>query len=119
MNREPVVFVAHLDDRNAMKDLSAAKEFGTLREVFGRVDRNYDTASLIEHARRVLQDWRPNDSILMIGDPALCAICVAIAAEFAGDFYWVTTLSWDRVAYRYIPRHWDLNYESSEEDDDY
>jgi hypothetical protein len=108
--REPTVFVAHLDDRNSMKDFTAAKEFGTMREVFGKVSRNYNTSAFIEHARRVMADYREGDSILMLGDPVLCAVCVAAAIEAAGEECDIVTLSWDRMTYKYIPRHWDFGF---------
>jgi hypothetical protein len=96
------VFVAHANDR---LDTSAAEKFGKLRDVFSSVSPRYNTDKMIEHARRVLSNWQEGDSILMIGDPSLCAICVAVAAEYDSV---VNILSWDRNEYQYIQRRWDF-----------
>ena len=106
MQNERTVFVAHANER---KDLKAAEQFGKLRDVFGNVGRNYNTPRMIEHARRVMEDWQAGDSILMIGDPVLCGICIAIASEYDAV---VNTLSWDRNEFQYITRRWDFGPES-------
>jgi hypothetical protein len=106
MQNERTVYVAHVNER---KDLKAAEHFGRLLDVFSGVGRNYNTPRMIEHARRVLSNWQPGDSILMIGDPALCGICIAVASEFDDV---ITTLSWDRNEFVYIPRRWDLSPEA-------
>jgi hypothetical protein len=106
VQNERTVFVAHANER---KDLKAAEQFGRLLDVFSNVGRSYNTARMIEHARRVLSSWQPGDSILMIGDPALCGICIAVASEF-DDL--ITTLSWDRNEFQYIARRWDFSPEA-------
>lgn len=108
LNNERTVFVAHANDR---KDLKAAEQYGRLRDVFSNVGRSYNTPRMIEHARRVLSDWQPGDHLLMIGDPTLCGICIAVAAEFDAV---VNTLSWDRNEFQYISRRWDFSPELSD-----
>lgn len=106
MENKRTVFVAHANER---KDLKAAEQYGTLRDVFNSVGRAYNTPRMIEHARRVMADYQRGDHILMIGDPALCAICVTIASEHDDV---VNTLSWDRNEFQYISRRWDFGPES-------
>ena len=106
MQNKRTVFVAHANER---KDLKAAEQYGALRDVFNNVGRNYNTPKMIEHARRVMADYQPGDHVLMIGDPALCAVCVAVAAEHDDV---VNTLSWDRNEFQYISRRWDFGLES-------
>ena len=101
MENKRTVYVAHAHER---KDLKAAEQFGRLTDVFSAVGRSYNT-----HARRMLSNWQPGDSILMIGDPALCGICIAVASEFDNV---ITTLSWDRNEFVYIPRRWDFSPEA-------
>jgi hypothetical protein len=107
MTKERTVYVAHINESNARKDLKAAEQYGVLREVFGNVGRGYQTDKMIEHARRVLSDWEHGDSILLIGDPALCGITMAVAAEYDSE---IATLSWDRNEFKYVRRAWDLSF---------
>ena len=109
----PTVYVVQVDHT---KDLSDAKKYGTLRAVFGNPRKPYDTAMMIEEARRVLDKWRPGDYLLMIGDPALCAVCMSIITEDDGE---VKVLSWDRNTFQYLPTTWDfdqynLDFENSD-----
>lgn len=102
LSNERNVFVAHANER---KDLKAAEQYGKLRDVFGYTGRVYNTDAMLAHARRVLSDYTHGDSILMIGDPVLCGICIAVAAEFEPV---VQTLSWDRNEFKYVARKWDF-----------
>lgn len=96
------VFVVQSDTN---KDFSDAKRYGTLRAVFGRPRKPYDTTALVAKARRVLKDWQPGDHLLMVGDPTLCAVCMSIITE---EFDSVNILSWDRDMFQYIPQSWDF-----------
>ncbi len=96
------VFVVQVDNT---KDLSDAKQYGALRAVFGNPRKPYDTRAMLAKARRVLTAWQPGDHLLMIGDPALCAICTAVVAEEQDV---VNILSWDRNSFQYIPQRWDF-----------
>lgn len=108
MSNERTVFVAHANER---KDLKAAEQFGRLKDVFGNVGRTYNTPKMIEHARRVLEDWEPGDHILLIGDPGLCGVVIAVALERDEV---INTLSWDRNTYQYISRRWDFSPDALE-----
>ena len=96
------VFVVQVDNS---KDMSDAKQYGSLRAVFGAPRKPYDTSAMIAKARRVLTAWQPGDYLLMIGDPTLCAICTAVVAEEQDV---VNILSWDRNTFQYIPQRWDF-----------
>ncbi len=100
------VYVVQNDTR---KDLTDAERFGQIKEVFGNVARTYNTPRMLEHARRVLANWQPGDSLLMMGDPALCGVAIAVAAEFDNV---VNVLSWDKHDYQYVMRTWDFGPES-------
>lgn len=91
------VFVVYNDTR---KNLTAAERFGKLKDVFSSVGRVYHGDKLIEHARRVLKDWQPGDYLLMVGDPTLCAICLAVVLEYDEE---VNVLRWDRTNFDYVP----------------
>lgn len=105
------VFVVQIDNS---KDLSDARRFGQLRAVFSRPRKPYNTRMMIEKARRVLSEWKHGDYLLMIGDPSLCAICAAIAAE-QDDV--LNLLSWDRELFQYITHQWDFGQQPDSYDD--
>ena len=100
------VFVVYNDKRKNMKD---AERFGELKDVFSSIGRNYNGDKLIEHARRVLQDWKEGDYLLLVGDPALCAICTAVALEYDA-FGEVNILRWNRDDFQYVPLTLNFNY---------
>jgi len=90
-----VVWLVHVDKR---RDYSAAYEHGEVREIFSSIGRDFDPDAAIQHARRVLADWRVYDRLVMSGDPTLCAICVAIIMEAHGV---CDVLRWDKNKLKY------------------
>ena len=94
------VFVVMID---YTKDLSDAKKYGELRAVFSKPRKPYNTTVLINKARRVLEAWQPGDYLLMVGDPTLCAVCMAIISEYVAE---INVLSWDRDTFQYLPTTW-------------
>ena len=102
-NETPTVYVVQVDNN---KDLSDAKRFGSLRAVFGNPRKPYDTMSMINKARDVLDNWKDGDYLLMIGDPVLCAVCMSLVCELES---FVNVLSWDRNTFQYIPQSWDFD----------
>ena len=99
------VFVVSSDNT---KDMSEARKFGKLRAVFENPKKPYDTARLISQARFVLQNFEEGDYLLMVGDPSLCAVCMAVLSETCGK---INVLSWDRRYFTYINQEWDFYIE--------
>jgi hypothetical protein len=97
------VYVVQVDNN---KDMSDAKQYGKLQAVFGNPRKPYDTANMVSKARKVLENWNSGDYLLMIGDPTLCAVSMALVAE-QNDV--VNILSWDRNTFQYMPQRWDFN----------
>lgn len=97
------VYVVQVDNN---KDLSDAKRYGALRAVFANPRKPYDTADLLGKARRVLSNWESGDYLLMLGDPALCAVCMSVVSEHTNV---VNLLSWDRNTFMYLPQRWDFD----------
>ena len=89
------VWIVQVDRR---RDYSAAEEYGELKEVFSSINRAFEPKAAIEHARRVLKNMQPGDYLAMAGDPALCAICVTVAAEYFGS---CEILRWDKQKLNY------------------
>lgn len=106
-NETTTVYVVQVDNN---KDLSDAKRFGSLRAVFGNPRKPYNTMSMIDKARDVLEDWNDGDYLLMIGDPVLCAVCMSIVSEWESC---INVLSWDRNTFQYIPQSWDFDPQMS------
>jgi hypothetical protein len=50
----------------------------------------------------------------MIGDPALCAVCMAVTSE---QHDVVNLLSWDRDSFQYVPQRWDFGQMGIDFDD--
>jgi hypothetical protein len=97
------VYVVQVDHN---KDLSDARRYGNLRAVFSPLRKPYDTPALLAKARHVLQGWQTGDYLLMLGDPALCAVCMAVVAEHNNP---VSVLSWDRNTFQYAKQVWDFD----------
>jgi hypothetical protein len=102
---KPNINTVYVVQADTGKDFSDAKRYGNLRAVFGRPRKPYDTVSLVAQARRVLNDWKHGDHLLMIGDPTLCAVCMSVITEQEEI---VKVLSWDRDTFRYVPQEWDF-----------
>jgi hypothetical protein len=96
------VYVVQYDGR---KDFSSARKYGQLRAVFNNVRKPYETDALIKMARERMQDMRDGDKILVVGDPTLCGLCMAVAAEMVCT---VEVLSWDRMKFDYDLCKWDF-----------
>ena len=96
------VWVVQVDNT---KDLSEAKKFGQLKAIFGKPRKPYDTESIIHKARRLLKEWQSGDYLLMVGDPALCAVASSLIHEFADV---INILSWDRNTFQYLSTRWDF-----------
>ena len=111
MNQK-TVYVVYNDTR---KNMSAAEKFGTLKDVFSSVGRVYNGDKLIEHARRVLHNWQPGDYLLLVGDPALCGIYMAVALEMDEE---ISVLRWDRMYQDYTPLRLNFSFQEEEHDTD-
>lgn len=97
------VYVVQNDSR---KNFSDAERYGQLKDVFGNVGSRYNTARMVEHARRVLREWQPGDHLLIVGDPTLCGVAMTVIAEQQDV---VDVLRWDRIEYKYVPQRWDFD----------
>lgn len=97
------VYVVQSDSK---KDLSDAKRYGRLLAVFGNPRKPYQTYDMINHARKILKDFQEGDSLLMLGDPTLCGVCMSVVCEYSET---VQILSWDRNHFCYIPQQWDFS----------
>jgi len=98
------VFVVQSDSN---KDFSDAKRFGNLKAVFVNTRKPYHTYSMIAEARSILADYKHGDSLLMVGDPTLCSVCLALVLEVSET---VNVLSWDKTTFQYVQQRWDFSH---------
>lgn len=93
----PKVFVTSEDPR---LDFTPAMQYGDLVGVFppGQVHLHPQVA--LFRARGILRLMKPEDYLLLSGDPVKIAICAAVAAEVAGK---VRMLKWNRHTMSYLP----------------
>jgi len=103
--KTPVVWVVYGDKR---KDMSKAEKFGPMKEVFSSLGKTYNPDALISHARHVLDDAQEGDYLLVVGDPTLCAICMAVMLERLDT---VNVLRWDRDNLTYAPLRLDFAWQ--------
>lgn len=103
--RPPVVWIVQNDVR---KDFTPAETYGTLAEIFYGTSDVTEPDKLVNHSRRIMQNWEPGDYLLMVGDPSLCALCLAVALE-CDPTGRVTLLRWDRIKKSYSPLVLDFN----------
>lgn len=104
MNNEKTVWVVYNDTR---KNMVAAEKHGKLKDVFSSIGRHYSPDKIMAHARTTLQDWQEGDCLLMVGDPVLCAVCVAIVSETEAA---VPVLRWDNTNFNYARLELNFDY---------
>lgn len=95
--KSPVVWVVQ---ESPGKNLLAARAYGELVVLWDRFDQLSLTSRPYIESVRQRMDYRPGDSLLAVGDPALIAICAALAALKNNGC--LTLLKWDRREQCYI-----------------
>jgi hypothetical protein len=96
----PTVFVTHEDPR---LDYSPAFKWGErMVAVFppGAGQITLSPQSALANARRVMQTMTREDFLVLVGDPVMIGLCVAVAAELVGR---VRMLRWDKRTLSYVP----------------
>ena len=81
-------------------DLSAAEKFGELVFLLSPTAAPFRPDHIIEELKEKLNDYTPEDSLLLVGNPILIGFTVAIAADATdGD---VSLLQWSGKDNQYI-----------------
>ena len=97
------VYIPQVMDYN----VRSAEKFGDLKIMLSdRKQMILACAPLTFELQKHLKDFNDNDYLLLIGDPAIIAVCGAIAAEVNGGRFKV--LKWDRNDKRYYDLEIDL-----------
>ena len=108
------VFVIHLQVRwnaaegrnEGMHDLSPALEFGELEFLLPPDASPSRPEEALKTLHETLQDFRPEDYLLLIGNPCFIGWATAIAADWTDGR--LRLLQWDRVARKYAAIEVDL-----------
>ena len=90
-------------------NILSAEKFGELRFLLNIKDQIGLSSSgpFVVKMKRGLSDFTSEDFLLLIGDPAACAVATSIASEKTNGRY--NLLKWDRMEGRYFPIKVDLN----------
>lgn len=95
-------------------DISGAMRFGEVVPLLPAAAQvAFSTVPVIRTLRRKLLRMRPDDYLLLTGDPVIIGLCCAIAAQYNGGVYRV--LKWDKRERLYIPITLDIT-EKGEKD---
>ena len=97
------VYIPQVMDYN----VRSAEKFGDLKVMLpDNKQMILSSGPLTFKLRQELKDFNDNDYLLLIGDPAIIAVCGAIAADVNGGRFKV--LKWDRNDKRYYDLEIDL-----------
>ena len=87
-------------------DLSEAENYGTITPILSSQARPFTPEPIIAEIKAALHDYGDSDYLIAIGNPALLAWCVAIAAYFNDGF--VNMLQWNSIDRTYVSIEADL-----------
>jgi len=81
-------------------DFTPAQEFGGIEFILGPTAGPFDTDSILITIHESLRDFRSDDYLLLVGNPVLIGLCVAIAAQQTGGD--VRMLQWSGKNRKYM-----------------
>jgi hypothetical protein len=88
-------------------NIIGASQFGTLKVLLPENAQIILSAGpLIFKLRQLLQNYTPNDFLLLTGDPAIIGVACSIASDITNGKY--NLLKWDKQERRYYPVEIDL-----------
>ena len=88
-------------------NIIGASQFGTLKVLLPENAQIILSAGpLIFKLRQLLQNYTPNDYLLLTGDPAIIGVACSIASDITNGKY--NLLKWDKQERRYYPVEIDL-----------
>lgn len=82
-----------------------AEKFGEIRYVFENKHHAYAPERAADHAREQLEDFRPGDYLLIVGNQTLSALCFGLVASRYGT---VMALHWSNRDEEYVPLRFDI-----------
>ncbi len=97
MNGTPKVYVV----QDAPVNFLPAGKFGDVQEPVFRQEEQmmYARQAMVRRLRHAFRNFKPDDYLLSVGDPALIAVAGAIVSHTTGGIW--KQLKWDRQERRY------------------
>jgi hypothetical protein len=97
-------------------NIIGASKYGTLVTLLPEFSQIIlSPGPLVFKLRKLLQDYKPTDYLLLTGDPAIIGVACSIVSECTNGKY--NLLKWDRQERTYYPIEINL-YEKGQVDDD-
>lgn len=87
-------------------NLRPAEEFGKLVYLLNHNAQPFNSEEVISALHLGLRNYRPEDKLLLLGNPILIGWTMTIAAHYSAGI--ITTLQWDREMQKYLVVRGDL-----------
>ena len=83
-------------------NIVCAREYGEVKSLLPELSQIiFSPGPLIFKLRKLLKDFRPEDYLLLTGDPAIIGVACSIASDITNGKY--NLLKWDRQERKYYP----------------
>ena len=90
------------------RNIASARQYGDFEVLLpSKTNIMLSSGPSVRRMKRILQDFKDEDYLLLIGDPAAIGVACSIAAFFNRGRY--SILKWDRQEGVYYPVHIDLH----------
>ena len=118
-NKKPTVYVlqeiAGTRYGNPKINIVGAAEYGEIKFLLPELSQiMWSPGPLIYKLRSLLKNYTPNDSLLLVGDPAIIGVACSIVSDITNGRY--KLIKWDKQERKYYPIEINL-YEKGEIDD--
>ena len=83
-------------------NIVGAREYGEIKSLLPELSQIiFSPGPLIFKLRKLLKDFRPDDYLLLTGDPAIIGVACSIVSDITNGKY--NLLKWDRQERKYYP----------------
>ena len=105
-DREPIVYViqeiAGTRDGRPKINIIGASQYGSFKFLLPELSQIiFSPGPLIIKLRQSLKDYRPDDYLLLTGDPAIIGVACSIVSDITNGKY--NLLKWDKQERKYYP----------------
>lgn len=91
----------HTGELESKFDMTPAEEYGQLIELLRSGSSPFNLGPAVKRLHKVLHDFTDDDYLLLVGNPVLIGMAVAVAAHYNGGS--VACLQWSGAKSKYIP----------------
>jgi len=105
-NKKPTVYVlqeiAGTRYGNPKINIVGAAEYGEIKFLLPELSQiMWSPGPLIYKLRSLLKNYTPNDSLLLVGDPAIIGVACSIVSDITNGKY--KLIKWDKQERKYYP----------------